>query len=139
MEQKMAHMPDDVKLPASQVGTGDMQNIGLTPSEFAKSFQYRERVNDICNMHQTNWLATENELSQEAQQAVAVLAKDSGQPESKVIADVYEAAPGVDAANIADDEDRYGNLDEYGEPLPPLGDRNNGSGDDDDWDDSHVS
>ncbi|MEM5291931.1 hypothetical protein ACFQ3P_06435 [Paraburkholderia sabiae] len=139
MEQKMAHMPEDAKLPAPQVGTGDTQNIGLTPGEFSKSFQYRERVNDICNMHDTDWLAAENELSQEAQQAVAVLAKDSGQPESTVIADVYAAAPGVDAANIADHEDRYGNLDEYGEPLPPLGDLNNGSGDDDDWDDSRVS
>jgi len=103
------------------------------------SFQYRERVSAICNMHETGWLVMDNDLSREAEQAVALLARNSGQPVSRVIADVYEAAPGVDAENIADDEDRYGHLDEYGEPLPPRGDLNNGSGDDDDWDDSLVA
>lgn len=100
---------------------------------------YRERVSAICNMHDTGWLADDNDLSQEAEHAVALLAKESGKPVSSVIADVYEAAPGVDAENRADDEARYGHYDEYGEPLPPLGDLNKGLCDDDDWDDSRVA
>ncbi|MCS3390360.1 hypothetical protein [Burkholderia thailandensis] len=74
----------------------------------------------------------ENDLSQEAKHAVALIARDSGQSVSLVIADVYEAAPGVDDENITYDEDRYGHFDEYGEPLPPLGDMNIGFVDDDD-------
>ena len=104
----------------------------------AVRIQYRERVSAICNMHDTGWLATGNELSQEAEDAVAQLARESGKPVSAVRADVYEAAPGVDAENRAYDEDRYGHLDEYGEPLPPFGDLNKGLGDDDDRDDSSV-
>jgi hypothetical protein len=101
--------------------------------------QYSERVSAICNMHDTGWLVDDNDLSQEAEHAVALLAKESGKPVSSVIADVYEAAPGVDAENSADHEARYGHFDEYGEPLPPLGDLYNGRGDDDDWDDSRVA
>jgi len=81
----------------------------------------------------------DNDLSQEAENAVALLAKESGNPVSSVIADVYEAAPGVDAENRADHEACYGHLDQYGEPLPPLGDLNKGRGDDDDGDDSCVA
>jgi hypothetical protein len=134
----MVELPDDAKKPVPEVATGDEKNIHVTPNDFAASFQYRERVSEICNMHENGWLATDNELSQEAEDAVAQLARESGKPVSSVIADVYEAAPSVDAENRADHEDRYGHLDEYGEPLPPLGDLNNGFGDDDDWDDSRV-
>jgi hypothetical protein len=116
--------------------TGDERTSKLTPDDSAASSQYRERVNAICNMHDTGWLTDDNDLSQEAEHAVALLAKESGKPVSLVRDDVYEAAPDVDAGNIADDEDRYGHLDEYGEPLPTLGDLNNGFGDDDHWDDS---
>jgi len=135
----MAELSDDAKIPVPGVATGDEKTIKLTPDDFAASFQYRERVSAICNMHDTGWLVDDNDLSQEAEHAVALLAKESGKPVSSVRADVYEAAPGVDAENRADDEDRYGHLDEYGEPLPPLGDLNNGFGDDDDWDDSRVA
>jgi hypothetical protein len=116
-----------------------MPIAGRTLRLAAARLQYHERVREICNMHDTGWLVDDNDLSQEAEHAVALLAKESGKPVSSVIADVYEAAPGVDAENRADDENRYGHLDEYGEPLPPLGDLNKGLGDDDDWDDSRVA
>ncbi|MCZ2900961.1 hypothetical protein [Burkholderia thailandensis] len=103
------------------------------------SFAYQYRVRDICNMHATGWLAMYNDLSVAAMQAAAQLALESGQPVGWVISDVYETASSVDEENMADDEDRYGHLDEYGEPLPPLGDRNNKFGDDDDWDDSRIA
>jgi hypothetical protein len=106
--------------------------------ERTEGSQYRERVNAICNMHDIGWLVEENELSEEAERAVNLLARDSGKSRSQVISDVYEAAPGVDEENRSFDEDRYGNLDAYGEPLPPLGDMNNRFGDDDDWDDSRI-
>ena len=125
--------------PVPDHTTGDENTGKLTADEFAASFQYRERVNAICDMHDTGWLADDNDLSQEALHAVALLAKESGKPVLLVKVDVYEAAPSVDAGNITDDEDRYGHLDEYGEPLPSLGDLNNGFGDDDDWDDSRLA
>lgn len=135
----MAELPDDAKKSVPEAATGDEKNMNVTPNDFAASFQYRERVSAICNMHDAGWLMDDNDLSQEAEHAVALLAKESGKPVSSVRADVYEAAPGVDAENGADDEDKYGNLDEYGEPLPPLGDQNKRFGDDDDWDDSGVA
>ncbi|MFM0031015.1 hypothetical protein PQR70_32855 [Paraburkholderia madseniana] len=67
------------------------------------------------------------------------LAREAGQPVRWVITDVYETVFSVDEANKVDDEDRYGPLDEYGEPLPVLGDLNNEFGDDDDQEDSHAT
>jgi hypothetical protein len=134
----MAELPDDAKKPATEAAAGNENNINSTPNDFASSFQYRERVSDICNMHDRGWLTDDNDLSEEAVGAVEQLARDSGKTVASVEADVYEAAQGVDEANLADDEDKYGHLNEYGEPLPPLGDLNNNFGDDDDWDDSRV-
>jgi hypothetical protein len=50
-------------------------------------------------MHDIGWLVEENELSEEAERAVNLLARDSGKSRSQVISDVYEAAPGVDEEN----------------------------------------
>ncbi|MDR5743965.1 hypothetical protein QCE73_12465 [Caballeronia sp. LZ029] len=134
----MAEPSDDAKIPTPEGAPGDEKTTKLTPEAFAASAQYRERVSAICNLHNTGHLVDDGDLSDEAERAVALLAKESGKPDSAVKADVYEAAPGVDAENDADNEDRYGNLDEYGEPRPPLGDLNKGAGDDDDWDDSRI-
>ncbi|MFM0120316.1 hypothetical protein P0D73_15830 [Paraburkholderia sp. RL18-101-BIB-B] len=136
----MAELPNDATPPSTDAATNNKMTVVPAAGDLglgqSPGVQYCERVGEICNMHDVGWLATENELSAEAMQAVALLSRDSGKSVSQVTADVYEAAPGIDEQNIADDEDKYGNLDEYGDPLPPLGDLNRGSGDDDDWDDS---